>query len=77
MDSFNRIENASDQLHGYAQEVEKVVSEFVELGYSKDQSIKIVKMAIEDMKVDAMYEKNEAIFKGLTNQNLRIESEDK
>lgn len=49
------ILNLTDQLDGYAGEVEKTIKMFATDGFSTDQAIKIVELAIKDMMVDVFH----------------------
>ncbi|MCS6131807.1 hypothetical protein DWV13_09200 [Clostridium botulinum] len=71
----NGIENLTDQLLWFAEEVEKVVSKMVNKGYSKDQAIEIVRIGVEDIKAETMHHKNEALYEAITNQYLKIDKE--
>ena len=59
----NEIECITDQLLGFTEEVEEVVSKFVRQGYTKDQAIRIVELGIEDIKAEVEYQRNKRIDK--------------
>lgn len=52
------IENITDQLLGFTQEVENVVSNMVKKGYTKDQAIELVRIGVEDIKAEVMHQYN-------------------
>lgn len=60
---MGEIENITDQLLGFTEEVEEVVRKFVRLGYTKDQAIKIVELGIEDIKAEVEHQRNKRIDK--------------
>ncbi|QAA30326.1 hypothetical protein [Clostridium manihotivorum] len=55
---YTTIKNLTDQLNGFTQEVEQVVAEIIEKGYSKNQAIEIVRIGVEDIKVEVMHQSN-------------------
>lgn len=59
----NEIECITDQLLGFTEEVETVVSTFIRKGYTKDQAIRIVELGIEDIKAEVEYQRNKRIDK--------------
>lgn len=59
----NEIECITDQLLGFTEEVEEVVSKFVRQGYTKDQAIRIVELGIEDIKAEVEHQRNKRIDK--------------
>nr|DAF73230.1 MAG TPA: hypothetical protein [Caudoviricetes sp.] len=56
------IENITDQLEGFTQEVESVVSDLVRSGYTIDQAIAIVKIGVEDIKAETMHQFNHRMY---------------
>lgn len=60
---INEIECITDQLLGFTEEVEEVVSKFVRQGYTKDQAIRIVELGIEDIKAEVEHQRNKRIDK--------------
>lgn len=52
------IENITDQLLGFTQEVEEIVSDMVKKGYTKDQAIELVRIGVEDIKAEEMHQYN-------------------
>ncbi|MDY4252993.1 MULTISPECIES: hypothetical protein [unclassified Clostridium] len=60
---MNEIECITDQLLGFTEEVETVVSTFIRKGYTKDQAIRIVELGIEDIKAEVEYQRNKRIDK--------------
>ena len=72
------IENITDQLLGFTEEVEEAVSRMKEKGYSVDQAIKIVELGIRDIEAEVKYHKNkrlERIAEAIENLTIRIEEE--
>lgn len=59
----NEIENITDQLLGFTEEVEEAVRKFTRLGYTKDQAIKLVELGIEDIKAEVEHQRNKRIDK--------------
>lgn len=57
----NEIECITDQLLGFTEEVETVVSTFIRKGYTKDQAIRIVELGIEDIKAEVEHQRNKRI----------------
>ena len=55
---YTTIENITDQLQGFAQEVEHVVAEMVVKGYTKNQAIEIASIGVEDIKAEVMHQTN-------------------
>lgn len=58
---MNEIECITDQLLGFTEEVETVVSTFIRKGYTKDQAIRIVELGIEDIKAEVEHQRNKRI----------------
>lgn len=59
----NEIECITDQLLGFTEEVEEVISKIVKMGYTKDQAIKIVELGIEDIEAEVQHQRNKRIDK--------------
>lgn len=49
------IENITDQLEGFADEVRVAVEKNMKLGFTADQAIEIVRIAVEDIKAECMW----------------------
>ena len=72
------IENITDQLKGFTEEVESVVSNLVESGYTIDQAIAIVKIGVEDIKAETMHQLNHRIYafiKAYEERNIILDKE--
>lgn len=53
---MNRIENLSDQLGAYAQEVARAVIDIRDnYGFTTKESLQIINIAIKDMEVDILH----------------------
>lgn len=52
------VENITDQLLGFTEEVEHAVSSIVKKGYTKAQAIEIVRIGVEDIKAEEQHQFN-------------------
>ena len=52
------IENLTDQILGFTQEVLSVVEEIKDRGYSTEEAIKITELGIKDMEVETKHQFN-------------------
>lgn len=52
---MSEIENVSDQLSGFAEEVARCVKDIEKLGFTKDQAIKITEIACKDIMNDVLW----------------------
>lgn len=55
------IENITDQILGYAQEVLSCVEEIKYRGYSTEEAIKITELGIRDMEVETKHQLNKKL----------------
>lgn len=55
------IENLTDRLKGFTEEVEAEVRNLVNCGYSINQAIEIVKIGVEDIKAETMHHLNKKL----------------
>ena len=49
------MRKTTDQLEEYVEDAKTIIDRLKEEGYTTDQAIEIIKMGIEDMKVEMMY----------------------
>lgn len=49
------MKKTTDQLEEYVEDAKTIIDRLKEEGYTTDQAIEIIKMGIEDMKVEMMY----------------------
>lgn len=59
---WNRIDNITDQLGGFVQEVESEIENLTKKGYSVDEAIKIVSLGIEAIKAEVEHHKDESLI---------------
>lgn len=58
---MSEINNITDQIMGFSEEVVKTIESIEKRGFTRDQSIKIVELAIKDMEVEVLHQKNKKL----------------
>lgn len=53
-----RIENLTDQIEGFADEIANCINRLEKKGFNRQDAIKITELAIKDMEVETKHEKN-------------------
>ena len=58
---MSEINNITDQIEGFADEVVGVIRRIEKQGFTTEQSIRIVELAIKDMEVEVLHQKNKKL----------------
>lgn len=58
---MSEINNITDQIMGFSEEVVKTIASIEKQGFTRDQSIKIAELAIKDMEVEVLHQKNKKL----------------
>lgn len=58
---MSEINNITDQIGGFASEVAEAIKSVEKQGFTIEQSIKIVELAIKDMEVEVLHQKNKKL----------------
>lgn len=58
---MSEINNITDQIVGFALEVVQTIESIEEQGFTREQSIKIAELAIKDMEVEVLHQKNKKL----------------